>query len=216
MDKKIIIFDFDGTLYSGDDVFSKIPAYISRHRRAFLPRVSNEDYAKIVKENPSWKKAYVGSEIVEHIYLFKKKYPELDISIKDFWNSQNEKPDPIVINENEIVDASFIENLCQHFSVYVVSNSSPVHIEFYMEKFGINPKWFKDVISNRFTAKDQTKMHYYQKILEKENCEPENAFVFGDSVKSDLKPAKLLGMNTCHITNSNDIPMLVKNALNIK
>lgn len=215
MDKQVIIFDFDGTLYSGDDVFSKIPAHIKKHRREFLPNITDEQYAQIVKENPSWKKAFVGADIVNHIYEFKKQYPEFNISIKDFWNSQNLEPDPIVINENEIVDAEFMKTLCEKYPVYIVSNSSPVHINFYMEKFGIDPKWFKDVISNRFTAKDHSKMHYYERIIEKEECLPENVFVFGDSVISDLKPAKLLGMNACHVTNSNDIPMLVKNALNI-
>lgn len=211
---KVFIFDFDGTFYSGDEMFSKLPTYIARHRRDFLPNLSDEEYKQVVKENPDWKKVINGCDIVDMMYDFKKKYPEFEISVKDFWDWQNEKPDPIVIDKTKVVDADFIEQICEDYPVYVVSNSSPTHIKFYMKKLDIEPEWFDDIVSNRFTQKDRTKKHYYERILEKENVEPHNVYVFGDSVKSDLVPAKELGMNVHHVKNAASIKRMVKRVLN--
>ena len=61
--------------------------------------------------------------------------------------------------------------------------------------------------------KDMTKKPYYLKILKKENCTPKNIYVFGDSNKSDIVPAKELGMNGFEIPSSTMIPEIVKNAL---
>lgn len=208
--KKVIILDFDGTFYSGEKVFSKLKNYIKSNQREFFPRLSDEEYDLIVKENPAWKDAYVGSEIVDGIYAFKKKYPEFDISIKDFLNWQNENPDPLNLKGANVIDADFVEALCKKYHVYVVSNSSPTHIEFYMQKFGINPDWFVQVVSNKFTFKDRTKKHYYENILEKENCKASNIYVFGDSVKSDLIPAQELNMNICHVTEVCELEAALK------
>ena len=211
---KVFIFDFDGTFYSGDEMFSKLPAYIARHRRDFLPNLSDEEYRQVVKENPEWKKAINGCDIIDLMYDFKKRYPNYEISVKDFWDWQNEKPDPIVIDKEQVVDADFIEQLCADFPVYVVSNSSPTHIKFYMKKLDVEPEWFDDIVSNRFTQKDRTKKHYYECILEKENVEPQQVYVFGDSIKSDLVPAKELGMNVHHVKNAKSIKRMVKRVLN--
>ena len=210
----VFIFDFDGNFYSGDEMFSKLPTYIARHRRDFLPNLSDEEYKQVVKENPDWKKVINGCDIVDMMYDFKKKYPEFEISVKDFWDWQNEKPDPIVIDKTKVVDADFIEQICEDYPVYVVSNSSPTHIKFYMKKLDIEPEWFDDIVSNRFTQKDRTKKHYYERILEKENVEPHNVYVFGDSIKSDLVPAKELGMNVHHVKNAASIKRMVKRVLN--
>ena len=211
--KQVLIFDFDGTFYSGDKAFSKIENYVNKNKRKFLPNLTNEQYKKIVKENPAWKDIYVGADIVDFIYMLKKKYPEYKISIKDFWNWQESKPDPLVIDKNQIVDVNFLKNICEKYPTYVVSNSSPNHITFYMKKFKINPSWFKEIISNHFIAKDRTKKHYYEKILLKENCLPQNCFVFGDSMQNDLVPAQKLNINTYLINNANDIPSIILNAL---
>ncbi|MBQ3494080.1 MAG: HAD family hydrolase [Clostridia bacterium] len=214
MKKKVIIFDFDGTFYSGEQAFLKLENFIKENRRKFMPRLREEEYKKIVNENPLWEKEYNGSEIVDLMYALKEKYPQFDISVKDFWNWQNSTPDPLVIDKNLLVDNNYLNDICQKYPVYIVSNSSPTHIYYYMEMFGIDKNWFKEIISNRFTAKDRTKKHYYKRILEKENCKPQNAIVLGDSDKNDLEPARKLNINTCLITDSRTIPEKLNPFLN--
>lgn len=214
MKKKVIIFDFDGTFYSGGKAFSKLEEFINENKRDFMPRLTDAQYNKISKENPEWKTVYNGSEIVDLMYDLKEKYPQFDISIKDFWNWQNTNPDPLVIDKRHLIESDYLKDLCSKYPVYVVSNSSPTHIYHYMEMFGVDKDWFKEVISNRFTVKDRTKKHYYERILEKENCKPQNAYVLGDSDKSDLEPARQLGINTCLITDAKKVPEKLDELLN--
>lgn len=203
MEKKpVIILDFDGTLYSGEHVFDDFPDYIKKHKREFLPKLSDEQYKQIVEENPDWNNLISVSEIIEYMYIFKKKYRKFKIMIKDFYDWQNKQPDPLVLDDITITSPNFLKSLCKKYSTYVVSNSTPNHILYYMEKFNINPKWFKRIISNRFIARDRSKKHYYEAILKNENCKPQNAYVFGDSLENDIKPAKALGINTNLITKA--------------
>ncbi|MBR1984232.1 MAG: HAD family hydrolase [Clostridia bacterium] len=215
MDKKVVIFDFDGTFYTGPQAFSKIEEYTNKNRRKLLASLTKKQYDLVASENPEWNNVWLGSEVVDFVYFLKQKYPQFNITIKDFWNWQNSKPDPIVIDKNQVVDTNFLQDICKKFPTYIVSNSSPTHILFYMKKLNIDPKWFVKIVSNHFIAKDRTKKHYYQDILEKENCLPQNCFVFGDSIKNDLEPAQILGINTYFIDNANDLPSIVNKALNI-
>lgn len=211
-----IILDFDGTLYSGKHVFDAYPDHIHKHKREFLPQLSDKQYNQIVQENPIWKNLISASEIIEYLYIFKKKYPTFKIKIKDFYDWQNKHPDPLVLDDVLITSPKFLKSLCKNYSVYIVSNSTPNHILFYMKKFDINPKWFKKIISNRFVIRDHSKKHYYESILKKENCEPQNAYVFGDSVENDLKPAMDLGINICHVKNAKILEKKINKILNNK
>ena len=212
-DKKVLIFDFDGTFYSGEKVFDKLPEYMINHRRDMLASITDEQYETIEKENPTWQDACHGSDIVNHIYMFKQKYPEFNITINDYIIWENLRPDPIDIDENEVVNPKFLEKICKEYKTYVVSNSSPTHLHFYMKKLGINPKWFEEIISNNFIEEDRTKKHYYQDILNMENCLPKNTYVFGDSEKSDLLPARELGINTHLITDARKLEDVVNKAI---
>ena len=204
-DKKIIILDFDGTLYSSDHVFDKLDNFIKRHRREFLPRLTDEQYARVVKDYPAWSTTVAATELVEYMYLFKKKYPDMKIVLKDFYDWQNAHPDPLVLDNITLVDTEFLKDICLKYPTYIVSNSPTNHLLVYMKRFKIDPSWFKKLVSNHFVAHDRTKKHYYQAILEKENCLPQNAYVFGDSVKNDLEPAIALGMKVCHVTEADKL-----------
>ena len=61
----------------------------------------------IARENPTWQNAIFGSDIVNHIYSFKEKYPTFNVTIDDYWNWQNIRPDPLDIDENEVVNPKF-------------------------------------------------------------------------------------------------------------
>lgn len=216
MDKKIIILDFDGTLYSGKNMFSEIPEFVNQNKRKMIPNITDSEYTQIVKENPTWADAWYGNDLARHIYGFIEKYPDFNIKIKDFLDWEASCIEPVNINKNEVVDTKFLEQLCKDFHVYIVSNSLQNHIKHYMKILNVNYNWFAGVLSNRFMKKDMTKKPYYLKVLKKENCRPENIYVFGDSNKSDIVPAKELGMNGFEIPSATMIPEIVKKALNIK
>lgn len=211
--RQIIIFDFDGTLYSGENMFSQIPEFVNQNKRKMIPNITEAEYEKIVKENPTWANAWYGNDLAKHIYMFEEKYPEMNISIKDFIAWEASCIEPVNINKNETVDTKFLKQLCKDYTVYIVSNSLSNHIKHYMKILGISHSWFKGVYSNHFMKYDLSKKPYYKKILERENCKPSEIYVFGDSNKSDIVPAKALGMNGFEIPSSTMIPEIVTNAL---
>ena len=50
-------------------------------------------------------------------------------------------------------------------------------------------------------------------ILAKENCSPQNAYVFGDSERSDISPALKLGINAFLIKDSRKIQNIIENII---
>lgn len=213
--KKVLIFDFDGVFYSGDQKFNNVASHVNNNRRKFLPHITDEQYNEICKEFPEWLNTVSGAEITDCIYKIKEKYPSYKISTEAFWDWQQEDIYPLIIDFGQVVNANYMEQLCKEYPVYVVSNSSPNHIHFYMKKLDVKPEWFKQIFSNRFEEFDRSKKHYYQEIINLEQCDSQNVYVYGDSVKSDLEPGKQLGVNTFHITNSNDIERIVNSSLSI-
>ena len=113
MSKKILIFDFDGTFYSGDTTLIELPGFIHKNKQKFLPDLTEDQYATLVKENPFWNDIYVGADIVDAIYKFIEKYPKWNISVKDFLNWQNTTLEPIKIDKNKIVDINYIIGSCR-------------------------------------------------------------------------------------------------------
>lgn len=212
--RKIFIFDFDGTFYSGEHKFDKVEQNIKDNKRTFLANLTDEQYDIICKENPKWTNAVTGNDIIRCIEKLTKKYKDYNINIVNFRSWQNDFVYDIVLDYNQIVDSNFMNELCKNYSVYVVSNSSLKHIYYYMEKLNINISSFKKVIGNEFKKEDLTKQHYYSEITKKENIKSHNVYVFGDSVESDLKPALKLGMNAFYVDNAKNIKKIVTNVIN--
>ena len=213
MSKKVIILDFDGTFYSGDEVFSLMGDYLRDNRRLFLNSITDKEYEVIVNENEEWNKLDSCSAIANYVYYLKKKYPEYKITIKDFLNQQSSTYDPLLLDNAEFVSPLYIRELCKKYPVYIVSNSSHTHIKHYMKVMNINPRWFKRIVSNKFTHKDTTKRHYYKKITDLENCKYSNTYVFGDIDKSDLLPARELGMNTYLVKRASELDKIIDSAV---
>lgn len=215
MKKKIVlIYDFDGVFYSGEHKFDIVYQEVEQNRRKFLPRLTDQQYQTILKEYPNWLEIKVGNQIVRALSELKKQFPDYEIDINDFWNWQQENIYTLVIDKEQVIDAKFIKKICKKYPVYLVSNSAPNHIYHYLKMFGCKPKWFREVISNRFEEQDPTKKHYYQYILDKENCLPQNAVVFGDSDLSDLEPARQLGIDNYFIQDTRDVPEITLKAIN--
>lgn len=209
-ERKIFILDFDGTFYSGENVFSLVNEHVDKNRRKFFPCLTDSEYEKVIGENAEFNNIYNGLDIANYLFELKNKYKDLRILPKHFYDWQNAYPDPIILDGADIIDFKLIERLCRECAVYVVSNSSLNHLKLYMNQMNINPKWFKKLIGNKFTLKDRTKKHYYKWILENEHCEPCEIYVIGDSERSDLKPARELGMNCYHVLTASQAEEVIR------
>ena len=210
---KVLIFDFDGTLYSGKHKFDFVEEKVNKNRRKFLPNLNDEQYECIAKENPDWLKTVTGNDIVKKIYDLKNRYPQYKIDANAFWQWQNDDIYEIVLDKKQIVNPEFIHCLSQLYPIYIVSNSSPNHIKYYMKKIGISEKFFKEIISNRFHEEDITKKPYYEYVAKKEKVSSRDVYIYGDSNNTDLLPGKKLGMNTYLIEDSRDIEKICFDSL---
>ena len=193
----VLVFDFDGHLYSGEKIFEFVKDWVDAHRRQFFPNITDEKYEQLMKENPDFFDLESGKQITNHIYKMADDHPELNISTEAFWNCQNEEVYNINLDGAHFVDVDFLTEIQQMFHCYIVSNSSSKHILYYMDKIGINSTLFKRIISNRFEKEDRSKQHYYIEIAKEENIDYKNLYVYGDSYDADLKPAEELGANVC-------------------
>lgn len=209
----ILIFDFDGHLYSGERVFENVYEWVDSHRRDFFPNITDEQYNNILNENPNLVKVVSGRDIAAEIHKIRVNHPELNIDINDFWTCQYNNLYDINLENAHFADTDFIKTLTNLFNCYVVSNSAPTHIYYYMGKIGIDPNGFKQIFSNKFTAEDQSKQHYYLSIAEMENVSNDRLYVYGDSYTADLKPAEEIGSNVCHTTDSHKFKENVINTI---
>jgi len=214
MNKPIIIFDFDSTFYSGKHVFCYVEDYVKRNRRKFLPNITDFEYENICKNDTYWLEQISGKDIVNAIYKLKDKYTNYKIDTTAFWQCQQDEIYNINLDGAQKVDAKFIEKICSEYRCYILSNSSPNHLTYYMKKLDVNPNWFIEVLSNHFIEIDPTKQHYYAEIAKAENIDPSKMLVFGDSDISDLLPARNIGAKTFLVKNAEDINGIVLNALN--
>ena len=101
--------------------------------------------SKELKETLNSKSASIIRKMFEEGIVMKKKFGEDKVYDFSLGNPDLEPP-------KEVVEAMFLKDLCKNYPVYVVSNSSPTHIKFYMDKIGIRYSWFKRVISNHFIS----------------------------------------------------------------
>ena len=71
--KKVFIFDFDGTFYSGEHKFDNVKQNIDQNRRKFLNKLSNE----ISGEFPTAKSFSVRN--LKNMARFYREYPDIEI-----------------------------------------------------------------------------------------------------------------------------------------
>ena len=203
--KKVIIFDFDGTLYSSEHKYDLLKPQVDENRRKFLPYLTDEQYKNLCQESPEWEQAVGSNKIAKTIYDMKYKYPEYLITVDAFLQWQYDEVYNIVLDKSQFVNTEFLKQVCEKYPTYVVSNSSFTHIKFYMDKIGVSPEWFKYIFSNSYLEYDQSKKPYYKTILDFEKGNPKDYYVFGDSKSADLEPASELGMSTILVKNAKDI-----------
>ena len=65
--KRVFIFDFDGTFYSGEHKFDNVASKVNLNKRKFLPNVSDEEYENICLKYSKWVSAFTGNDIVKCI-----------------------------------------------------------------------------------------------------------------------------------------------------
>lgn len=183
---KVIIFDFDGTLYCGED-FARASGY---HRNA-VESILDKEKLKIFEEK--YPKYYNLSNYKIADALQK----EFSMA-KDYVNYEESHLYPLTLENIRPLNWDFLYELSQKIPLVIVSNSTINHQKFYLNQFGLNFNIFSDFYKNTFDTPNG-KGDYYVEIMNKYNCKCDEVMVIGDNYGPDLLPAINLGMRAYHV-----------------
>ena len=192
--KKVLILDYDGTLYKGS-----IWQDWGKYAHNFLILQFGVEGAEIFRKRHGFKNfIIVGQEMAS---AFIKDFG----SAKVFYDYQDKNNFVLDQPDIKFADVDKIKELKKYAKLYLVSNSPVSYIESNSKSHGFDTSIFDGIYSNQFNAEDVTKFDVYKTIQEKENAMPENVFVVGDSEENDMKPAKRLGFNTLLVKELKDL-----------
>ena len=187
---KIVIFDFDDTLYS-DKNPKPWRDYCLNAIEFFLQKRS--DYQQIMDEVLT--RSFSDNQLI----AFLKNYDVREEIINDYFKTHQVEDG--TFDNCTIVSDESLASFANHFKLFIVSNSKKESVVKNMSILNINPRYFIDIISNTETSKT----HAYQDIIKKHNISLEELLVIGNSYNSDILPALEIGANGRVVRSANFI-----------
>ncbi len=189
-DVKVIIFDFDYTLYQnlnwGEDWYDNVICPL-RRMLAFL---TMDEFKRLCD------KYNVRSNRVFENTCLMIKNEKLPCSIKDFRDLTQTFRFEADYENARLFPSELLKKLGETHSLYVVSNTAESKIRFDCDKMHLDLSPFKGVYQNRFDENDLSKAPDFKAIADKEGVKCSDVLVVGDSEIHDLEPATRLGMQT--------------------
>ena len=177
---KAIIFDFDDTLYNGP-VWENWGSY-------------TKNYVYTNFENPDEIYKKYGFTCNSNGASFvKMTIAEKGIS-QPFYDYQLNNVCELNLTDVVVVDNDRLRELSKKYKLFIVSNSSITHLNYYSEKMGIDTSCFTGIYDNQFKTENLTKTLRYQEIIDTYKLKPDSIFVIGDNPKNDIEPAIAMGM----------------------
>ena len=180
---KVVVFDFDDTLYSGLD-WTPWKKFCIKYVTHILQKhhiTVNLDQFIFTDTNIAlllYKNNIPASEWLD----IKREYVEELKSGYDYSNV-------------DVIKEKTLKEFSQNYYIYIVSNSTREEIEDTANKLHISLDYFKGIYTNTFEKADVTKKPMLKQIMKLENIKPGEMLMVGDSYKSDILPAKELKIN---------------------
>ena len=114
-------------------------------------------------------------------------------------------------NDNlRVIDNNLLEELKKYYQIFLLSDSTPGYLDYYMKEFGINKAVFTECISNNYDANDMSKYPLMIKVLNQMSCKPNEIIMVGDSAMFDIEPAKKAGFETFKVDSLEDTEKIIK------
>ena len=206
---KCVVLDFDGTMYSDGD-WSNEPKLFGQYlmSKNYLPEYEtvDEKMARLVEIYPNY-------HIIQQMFAF---LHDNVIDDSDFRKFNDENICEIRNETIVFLGAETIEELAKNYKIYMISDSAVPYLEFYLEHAGIDKKHFESILSNEYRDEGFTKIPMMKKILKETGFKPDEVIMIGDSEKSDIVPAKLVGFQTCHVKHVSETEKILKKLIRIK
>ena len=184
---KVLVFDFDETLYYSPDVREYYIKYIKSTilNLSSLTEMETDSLMKEVGFTMENKASPSFSSSCGRFGIQKRAWDNYRIDNFFLLNYKNA----------ESIDNNILRKLSTHYPMYVVTNEVYKNILIKAERLGIDLSIFKNIYTNNFVDLDFSKKKYYEKIMSENGVSPSEVMAIGDNYKNDIIPAKKLKMN---------------------
>ena len=180
---KVVVFDFDNTLYMGIDWTKEWEDFCKNGLRYVFRDWNDSKFEKMILDENLYN--YTSDGIVKVIKKYQKNVEDW-ISYRTVNDCDLDLSNIITISEDEL------KKFAEKYTLYIVSNSTQKDIREMAFKFDIDLSLFKDVIINDYKS-GAGKKTFYEEIIKRENIKPQELFVIGDNEQNDIVPALEIG-----------------------
>ncbi|MBS3123922.1 HAD family hydrolase [Candidatus Woesearchaeota archaeon] len=209
---KAILFDFWGTL-----VEQGLHSPLKELHQIFCPRTPFSEFvikaekAMMISVYPSFKEMFLSLEN-EFNYPLSEEFRD---NLIGFWNKNWMLAHPYPETE------AILKELKESHALALISNTDCISIERVMEKFSLKQIFDKIFLSYKLGL-IKSEPEFLKTALEELKLEKEDVLVVGDSLQSDIYPAKKMGIKAIlvdrknkrdyelKITSLNELPELIK------
>lgn len=185
-DVKVLIWDFDGTLYKmspeiARDCVSADYQVVMRHTGWDIEKTKSE-FAKVyMVTTPSSTKA---ASLLSNI-------PLLDAAIEcEAYKNRN----PYLSLDMKLQEMFIKLSSYRHF---ILANGVVAQITSALSLMGISPKQFVEIVTAEKVGVNKPDIKGFEYIIKKTTLSPNAHLMIGDREVVDLAPAKSIGMKTC-------------------
>ena len=188
---KVVIFDFDNTLYR-NITFDDWRTYCNSALRELLSFLSLEEMEEAINNQQD----YSDISIIKTL----KKY---NISYNVWLNYRDNNLRNCNVDNAFVVSNETIKQFAKNYVLYIATFNTRKHVESVGEKIGLDLSFFKDIITVDYKNEISEKSVMYSKIAKRENVNVENLFVIGDKFESDVEPMLNIGGKGKVVENTN-------------
>lgn len=183
---RVIIWDFDGTLYRSIPKLSK--------------DIIEADY-KVVMHHTGWDREKTVEEFHK---VYKVRTPSsteatailADISVKEAAIECEDYKDrrPYLSRDGRLIEM-FAE--LSHFRHFMLVNGVQQKTRECLDVLGVSPETFEEIVTAEVVHVNKPQPNGFQHILDQTKLSPQEHVMVGDREPVDLLPAKALGVKTC-------------------
>ena len=191
-DIKVIVFDFDGTLYKNID-WTGYDKHVLKGIRKYFSELTDSQYEQmLVKHNVQ---EDTVTEDLARLFRDEKGSTELYVEYMDSLKFEGD------FSNAKIFSEELLSQLSKKVKLFVLSNSSVPNIKFVCNKINLNLNAITKIYSNRFDVDDLSKTKRLKELIAELDVIPSQVLMVGDSIVNDLIPARKLGLKTLHVVD---------------